>query len=37
MIALNDINRSDKNGPEIRAIGSNTIKILSDCFIKKFI
>ena len=35
MITQSDISKSDKNGPEINAIGSSEIKIVNDCLTKK--
>ena len=37
MITQSDTSKSDKNGPEIRAIGSKVIKIVSDHFTKRII
>ena len=32
-----EIIKSDKNGPEIKAIGRSEIRIVSDCFVNQII
>jgi len=37
MMTQSDTIKSDKNGPEIKAIGRSEIRIVSDCFVNKII